>query len=43
LAGCATNAKASNNLGEEEVVLLVAVYSKADRSNMSPSEIGQAV
>lgn len=31
------------NLTEEEVVLLVAVYAKADRSNMSPSEIRKVV
>jgi len=31
------------NLTEEEAVLLVAVYSKANRSNMAPSEIGKAV
>lgn len=27
------------NLTDEEVVLLVAVYAKADRENMSPAEI----
>jgi len=27
------------NLTEEEIVLLVALYAKAERSNMSPSEI----
>lgn len=31
------------NLTEEEVVLLVAIYPKADRSNMTPSEIRKAV
>lgn len=31
------------NLTEEEVVLLIAVYPKADRSNMTPSEIKKAV
>jgi hypothetical protein len=31
------------NLTEEEVVLLVAVYPKADRSNMTPSQIRKAV
>ena len=31
------------NLTEEEVVLLVAVYAKADRSNMTPSQIRKAV
>jgi hypothetical protein len=31
------------NLTEEEIVLLVAVYAKADRSNMGPSEIGKVV
>lgn len=31
------------NLTEEEVVLLVAVYAKAERSNMSPSEIRKVV
>ena len=31
------------NLTEEEVVLLVAVYAKADRSSMAPSEIKKAV
>ena len=31
------------NLTEEEVVLLVAIYSKVDKSNMTASEIGKAV
>ena len=31
------------NLTEEEVVLLIAVYPKAERSNMTPSEIKKAV
>lgn len=31
------------NLTEEEVVLLVAIYAKADRSNMTPSQIKKAV
>lgn len=31
------------NLTEEEVVLLVAVYAKADRSNMGPAEISKVV
>ncbi|WKN20804.1 type II toxin-antitoxin system RelE/ParE family toxin [Azotobacter vinelandii] len=31
------------NLTEEEVVLLVAVYAKADRSNMTPAEISKVV
>jgi hypothetical protein len=31
------------NLTEEEVVLLVAVYAKADRSNMTPSKIRKVV
>lgn len=31
------------NLTEEEVVLLVAIYPKADRSNMTPAEIRRAV
>lgn len=31
------------NLSEEEIVLLVTVYAKADRSNMSPAEIGKVV
>lgn len=31
------------NLTEEEVVLLVALYAKADRSNMTPSQIRKAV
>jgi hypothetical protein len=31
------------NLTEEEVVLLIAVYAKADRSNMTPSLIRKAV
>jgi hypothetical protein len=31
------------NLTEEEVVLLVAVYAKADRSNMTPSKIRMVV
>jgi hypothetical protein len=31
------------NLTEEEVVLLVAVYAKADRSNMTPPQIRKVV
>ncbi len=31
------------NLTEQEVVLLVAVYAKADRANMLPGEIRKAV
>lgn len=31
------------NLTEQEVVLLVAVYAKAERTNMSPSEISKVV
>jgi hypothetical protein len=31
------------NLTEQEVVLLVAVYAKADRANMLPSEIRKVV
>jgi hypothetical protein len=31
------------NLTEEEVVLLVALYAKADISNMTPSQIRKAV
>lgn len=31
------------NLTEREVVLLVAVYAKADRSNMTPAEIKKVV
>ena len=31
------------NLTEEEVVLLVAVYAKAEQSTMSPSEIRKVV
>lgn len=31
------------NLTEEEIVLLVAVYAKAERGNMAPSEIRKAV
>lgn len=31
------------NLTEEAVVLLVAIYAKADRSNMAPDEIGKVV
>ncbi|WP_293503579.1 DNA-binding protein [Roseateles sp.] len=31
------------NLTDEEVVLLVAVYAKADRSSMSPAEIKKVV
>ena len=31
------------NLTEEEVVMLVAVYAKADRSNMNPSEITKVI
>ena len=31
------------NLTEQEVVLLVAVYAKADRANILPSEIKKAV
>ncbi len=31
------------NLTEQEVVLLVAVYAKADRANMLPAEIKKAV
>ena len=31
------------NLTEEEVVLLVAVYAKADSSSMTPSQIRKAV
>jgi mRNA-degrading endonuclease RelE of RelBE toxin-antitoxin system len=31
------------NLTEKEVVLLVAVYSKSDRTNMLPSEIKKVV
>lgn len=31
------------NLDEEESLLLVAVYAKADRSNMTPSNIKKAV
>ena len=31
------------NLTDEEVVLLVAVYAKADRSNMNPADIKKVV
>ena len=31
------------NLAEEEVVLLVAMYSKVERTNMSPAEIRKVV
>lgn len=31
------------NLTEQGVVLLVAVYAKADRTNMMPGEIGKVV
>jgi hypothetical protein len=31
------------NLTEQEVVLLVAAYAKADRNNMLPSDIKKAV
>jgi len=31
------------NLNEEEVVLLIAVYAKADRSNMDPAQIRRVV
>ena len=31
------------NLTEEEIVLLVAVYAKAERGSMAPSEIRKAV
>jgi hypothetical protein len=31
------------NLTEAEVLLLIAVYAKADRSNMTPSDIKKAV
>jgi hypothetical protein len=31
------------NLTDEGVLLLVAIYAKADRSNMGPSEIGKVV
>jgi mRNA-degrading endonuclease RelE of RelBE toxin-antitoxin system len=31
------------NLTEEEVVLLVAMYAKAERTNMSPAEIRKVV
>lgn len=31
------------NLTEEEVVLLVAIYAKAERSNMTPAEIKKVV
>ncbi|MFN7506519.1 MAG: hypothetical protein ACK5Q1_13270 [Limnobacter sp.] len=31
------------NLTEEQIVLLVAVYAKSDKSNMTSSEIKKAV
>lgn len=31
------------NLTDDEIVLLVTVYAKADRSNMSPAEISKVV
>ncbi|MDG9881278.1 type II toxin-antitoxin system RelE/ParE family toxin [Pseudomonas sp. GD04058] len=31
------------NLTDDEIVLLVTLYAKAERSNMSPAEIGKVV
>lgn len=31
------------NICEDEIVLLVTVYAKAERTNMSPAEIGKVV
>ncbi|AHD17175.1 hypothetical protein C163_03305 [Pseudomonas sp. FGI182] len=31
------------NLNEDEIVLLLTVYAKAERANMSPAEISKVV